>query len=251
MNSFMSWIGGKKSLRKIICDNFPVDYEKYVEVFGGAGWVLFNEERPGKTEIYNDYNSELVNLFRCVKFHSEEVKKQLNYLLNSRELFQDFLAQYNMRGLTDIQRAIRFFMIIKTSYGSKLTTYGCVKRNVENMTAMFDEIQKRLNTVIIENQDFEKLIHSQDKSSTFFFLDPPYFGTENYYKNVNFTKDDHIRLCNTIKDVKGKFLITYNDCEYIRELYKDFKIEEVQRFSNLTAALNKQKEYKEIIIKNY
>lgn len=251
MNSFLSWIGGKKLLRNKICDEFPEDYEKYVEVFGGAGWVLFNQERPNKTEIYNDYNSELVNLFRCVKYHAEEVKNQLQYFLNSREIFQDFMEQYQVRGLTDIQRAIRFFMVIKTSYGSKLTTFGCVKRNVENMTAMLEEIQKRLNTVVIENEDFEKLIKMQDKESTFFFLDPPYYGTEKYYKNVNFTKEDHIRLFNAVNGIKGKFLISYNDCEFIRDLYKDYNIEEISRFSNLTAALDNQKEYKEILIKNY
>ncbi len=217
----------------------------------GAGWILFHKERPGKIEIYNDYNSELVNLFRCVKYHSEEVKKELKYLLNSREVFQDFMSQYNAKGLTDIQRAARFFMLIKASYGSKMGVFGCVKRNVENMTKMFEEIQKRLNTVIIENEDFEKLINQQDKDSTFFFLDPPYVDTERYYKNVNFTKEDHKRLYNVLKNMKGKFLLSYNDCDYIRELYKEFNIEEVERFSNLTAALDEKKKFKEILIKNY
>ena len=101
MNSFLSWIGGKKLLREKICNNFPKKYNKYVEVFGGAGWVLFNEERPAKTEIYNDYNSELVNLFRCVKYHASEVKKELQFLLNSREIFKDFLENYNKKGFTD------------------------------------------------------------------------------------------------------------------------------------------------------
>ncbi len=251
MNSFLSWIGGKKLLREKICEQFPESYEKYVEVFGGAAWVLFYKERPGKTEIYNDYNSELVNLFKCVKYHAGEVKKELQYFLNSRELFKDFLEQYNMRGLTDIQRAVRFFMLIKTSYGAKLSTYGCVKRNVENMTIMLDEIQKRLNTVIIENEDFEKLIKTQDRENVFFFLDPPYFGTEKYYKSVDFKEEDHERLFNTLKNVKGKFLLSYNDCNYIRNLYKDYNIEEVQRFSNLTAALDEKKQFKEILIKNY
>ena len=251
MNSFIAWIGGKKLLRERVCNNFPKEYEKYVEVFGGAGWVLFNEERAGKTEIYNDYNSELVNLFRCIKYHQEELKRQLNYLLNSRELFQDFINQYSIRGLTDIQRAARFFAILKTSYASKMKCFGCVKRNIENMTGIFEEIQKRLNTVVIENLDFEKLINQQDKESTFFYLDPPYVGTEKYYKNVNFTKQDHIRLYNTVKNIKGKFLISYNDCEYIRELYKEYNIEEVERFSNLTTVSKEKKNFKEILIKNY
>lgn len=251
MNSFLKWIGGKKLLRDKICNEFPENYEKYIEVFGGAGWVLFNEERKGKTEIFNDYNSELINLYRCVKYHASEVKKELQYMLNSREIFQDFLAQYNTRGLTDIQRAVRYFMIIKTSYAAKLQCFGCVKRNVENMTGMLEEIQKRLNTVVIENEDFEKLINTQDKETSFFFLDPPYFGTEKYYKNVEFTKEDHERLYNTLKNIKGKFLISYNDCEYIRELYKDFKIEQISRFSNLTTTQEERKQYNEILIKNY
>lgn len=77
------------------------------------------------------------------------------------------------------------------------------------------------------------------------------FGTEKYYKNVEFQKDDHFRLYNSIKNIKGKFLLTYNDCEYIRELYKEFNIIAVERFSNLTTVLEKGETYKEIIIKNF
>lgn len=251
MNSFMCWIGGKKYLRAKICEEFPQKYGKYIEVFGGAGWVLFNEERNGKMEIFNDYNSELINLYRCMKYHAGELKRELQYMLNSRELFQDFLEQQQMRGLTDIQRAARYFLIIKMSYGAKLTTFGCVKRNVENMMKMFEEIQKRLNTVIIENEDFEKLIKTKDKEDTFFYLDPPYFQTEKYYSNVDFTREDHKRLYNILKNIKGKFLLSYNDCKYIRELYKNFKIEEVARFSNLTSIIAEPTKFNEILIKNY
>jgi len=86
----------------------------------------------------------------------------------------------------------------------------------------------------------------QDKESTFFYLDPPYFGTEKYYKNVDFYKEDHERLFNSLKNIQGKFLLSYNDCEYIKELYKSFKIEEVERGNNLTTGM-----YKEILISNY
>ncbi len=68
---------------------------------------------------------------------------------------------------------------------------------------------------------------------------------------MDFTKEEHQRLYNTIKDIKGKFLISYNDCEYVRELYKDFKIEEVTRFSNFTTIQEERKQYKEVLIKNY
>lgn len=69
MNSFMSWIGGKKALRNKIIEQFPASgtYGRYVEVFGGAGWVLFASDRHAKMEVYNDVNGNLVNLFRCIK----------------------------------------------------------------------------------------------------------------------------------------------------------------------------------------
>lgn len=119
------------------------------------------------------------------------------------------------------------------------------------MTKMFEEIQKRLNNVIIENIDFEKIIQDRDKEDTLFYCDPPYYNTEKYYQNVEFRKEDHVRLFEKLKDIKGKFIVSYNDCEYIRNLYKNYKIIEVERFSNLTTNLEKTKRYKELIIKKY
>jgi len=119
MNSFISWIGGKKLLRNEIVSRFPEKFDRYVEVFGGAGWVLFHKDKHAEQEVFNDYNGDLVNLYRCVKYHEPELKRELSYMLNSRELFDDFKAQYDVRGLTDIQKAAKYFMLIKTSYGSK------------------------------------------------------------------------------------------------------------------------------------
>lgn len=68
MESFIAWVGGKRLLRKEIVNRFPQDgVKKYVEVFGGAGWVLFYKDKHAEKEVYNDVNSELVNLFRNVK----------------------------------------------------------------------------------------------------------------------------------------------------------------------------------------
>ena len=52
----MSWIGGKKALRNIILKRFPDDYKKYIEVFGGGGWVLFHKPPRNDFEVYNDFN---------------------------------------------------------------------------------------------------------------------------------------------------------------------------------------------------
>ena len=73
-------IGGKKLLRNKICNIFPAAIDSYVEVFGGAGWVLFNKDRHAAKEVYNDINSNLVNLFRCAKCHPEAIESEMEGL---------------------------------------------------------------------------------------------------------------------------------------------------------------------------
>ncbi len=55
-------------LRKHICERFPADgtFDRYIEVFGGAGWVLFYKDRHAPLEVYNDADGQLVNLMRCI-----------------------------------------------------------------------------------------------------------------------------------------------------------------------------------------
>lgn len=252
MNSFIGWIGGKKLLRNEIVNRFPEEkFKKYVEVFGGAAWVLFHKERHAEIEIYNDINSELVNLFRCIKYHCSELERELKFMLNSREMFEEFKKNYATQGMTDIQRAARFFMLIKTSYGADRKSYGCVKKDIHVMNDYLLDIEKRLSKVVIENRPFDKIIQSTDKKDTLFYLDPPYYGTEKYY-NTGFSEMEHIKLSELLKELKGKFVLSYNDCFYIRQLYKDFRIEEVSRNNNLVSRYeNKSNQYKELIIRNY
>ena len=109
LDSFISWIGGKKLLRRQILEQFPDSgtYDRYIEVFGGAAWVLFARDRHAEMEVYNDVNGQLVNLFRVVKYHPEALQKELDWILMSREQFFDAIQE--VRGLTDIQRAARFW----------------------------------------------------------------------------------------------------------------------------------------------
>lgn len=251
MNSFFGWIGGKKLLKERIVETFPNKISRYIEVFGGAGWVLFHKDRHAEFEVYNDYNSELVNLFRCVKHHRPELQRELSWMLNAREFFEEFKEQYKVIGLTDIQRAARFFMLLKTSYGANGRSYGCVKKDLSVMLKYLEEVEKRLAKVVIENKDFEDLIEVYDKPEALLYCDPPYYGTEKYYE-VQFSQGDHIRLHEALKRVKGYYVLSYNDCDFVRELYKDFRIQEFTRSHNLVGRYeDKKKEYKELLITNY
>lgn len=251
MNSFISWIGGKKALRKIILEQFPESgsFDRYIEVFGGAAWVLFGLEKPAKFEVYNDVNGELVNLFRCVKYHPNALQEELKWILISREQFYNVREGIGLSGFTDIQRAARFFILVKESYGSALHSFGMMNNNLQNAVEYLNEVSARLNRTVIDNLDFEQLITLYDRESSLFYLDPPYFSAEKLYKN-KFTKDDHIRLKQTLNHIKGKFILSYNDCKEVKNLYKDYNIIEIDRSNSLVNKIQSQK-YLEVIIKNY
>lgn len=105
----MSWVGGKKALREEVVKRFPLFYERYVEVFGGGGWVLFHKAPGNDFEVYNDYNGLLANLYRCVRDKPDLLINALKYVLNSREDFERARLALRRKRTTDIQRAAWFY----------------------------------------------------------------------------------------------------------------------------------------------
>lgn len=247
MNSFICWIGGKKLLRNDIIKNFPNHMERYIEVFGGAGWVLFGKE-PHKLEVFNDIDSELINLYRCIKYHSEALQKELEFMLVSRKQFYD-ARESSLNNMTDIQRAARYFYLIKVSFGGDKSSFGTNRKNLINAVEYLSIVNERLKNVVIENRDFADLIKVYDRPKALFYSDPPYFKAEKYYA-VQFDIDQHKKLREVLGNIKGKFILTYNDCDYVRQMYKDFNIIEIERNHNLVAKKGGAR-YKELIIKNF
>ena len=254
MNSFMSWIGGKKALRDEIIARFPTDYKRYIEVFGGGGWVLFHKAPGNDFEVYNDRNPNLVNLYRCVRDHPDELISELTYALNSRTDF-DYIRKVmkTPTEIPDVKRAAYFYQLIRYSYASGLDSYASQPHSMWNNFPLIINACARLQKVVIENKDFEKLIDQYDRPESFFYCDPPYFETEDYYEDVGFTKDDHIRLADRLSSIEGKYLLSYNDCPEIRELYKSrgARIESISRLSNIAQRYEAGKQYDELIISNY
>lgn len=256
MNSFMSWIGGKKSLRDAVLARFPPYYERYIEVFGGAGWVLFHKPPGNDIEVWNDWNSNLANLYRCVRDKPNKLRHRLRYVLNSREDFNR-IANLHKNGvfprLYDVDRASKFYQLIRYSYASGLESFGAQPHSIWSDFPQIDMASRRLQKVVVENKDFEKLIRQYDRPVSFFYCDPPYFATEDYYKDVGFSKKDHIRLRDTLISCEGKFLVSYNDCPEIRELWNkpNIQIEEISRINNLAQRYEGGSQFAELLISNY
>lgn len=214
MRSFIGWIGGKSHLKNQIISLIPSDCNRYIEVCGGAGWVLFGKDKiKGQMEI--DW-------------------------LQSRELFSQYRYEIeNQVELTDLQRAARYLYLIKCSFGSNRNSFATAPKTIYNIVSELPKYKERLKSVIIENRDFEDLIKTYDRDSALFYVDPPYVASERYYNRnyTKFNKDDHIRLNAVLKGIKGRFILSYNDCDFIRNLYKDYNIKCVSRQNLLPATL--------------
>ena len=253
----INWVGGKRLLRKTIAKLIPEDIKSYIEPFGGGGWVLFYKDKWADLEVYNDLDGRLVNLFRIVKYHPNAFIEEWRHVLGSREMFLQFL---NGTFITDIQKAVQFYFLITRSFGGRGDTFGTVKKtsggackSLHNVPKKIEAIHERLDTVMIEGRDFEKLINQYDHEGAFFYCDPPYSRGCGY--EVTSTKDfDHERLREVLGAVKGRFLLSYDDSPKIRELYKGFDMIAVERLNginNREGVENRNKMFKELLIANY
>lgn len=242
-------MGGKSRLRKVIIDKIP-EHICYVEPFFGAGWIYFGKEKS-QVEVINDIDRELVNLFRMLKEHPGEVERLLQYEFVSRDKFKSY-KECNIKELTEIQRAVRYLYIINNSFASKGVSFGygalrepCQKIFIDD----FQEIRDRLKNTFIENKDALDIIKRYDRSTTFFFCDPPYLDVAGY--GSVFGEEEHTRLRDTLRKIQGKFLLTINDHPTIRELYKEFYIKEMSVPYSISKYKKARKGYAELLITNY
>ncbi|HAT4337704.1 TPA: DNA adenine methylase, partial [Clostridium perfringens] len=96
---------------------------------------------------------------------------------------------------------------------------------------------------------FQKIIEKYDREYTLFFLDPPYYGTAGY--EAAFGIKEQLKLRDMLQNIKGKFILTINDCEETRNWYKDFNIKEVEVPYSVSRQTEGRKRNKELIITNY
>lgn len=254
MKSFLSYLGGKSLLANKIITRMP-EHTCYCEVFAGAAWLLFKKEES-KVEIINDINTDLVTLYRVVKNHLEEFIRYLKWILVARDEFDRFRKE-NPETLTDIQKAVRFYYLLKTGYGSRIKnptiSISTLRKSNFNLLRIEEELSAvhlRLARVYVENMHYERLIERFDKPSTFFYLDPPYYGCEDYYGDGIFDREDFSRIAELLANTQGKFIMSINDNSQIRSIYRQFHIEEVST-NYLVGGSNKKKSVTELLITNY
>jgi DNA adenine methylase len=270
----LSYIGGKSKIGKWIRNYIPSDIEIYCETFSGMYWVFFNLELPNyrnlKKIVYNDFNPLNVNLFNCVRNYREFYEIIKNVESQDGELFRKFQSEIFSPDFKvdlskpDYETGYKYayiltqvwsgtnpekgsFIDLKGKYKSKFDTFKdkLVNPKWQNYFSMID---------VVENLDFQEVVEKYDSPKTYFYCDPPYHKTENYYANHEFGIDTHKRLADCLKKIQGKFSLSYYDFDELSVWFpKDQYRWESKSFAKAAMAKAGQEQTKgvELLIMNY
>ena len=243
----IGWPGGKGRMLKHLLPLIPA-HTCYVEVFFGGGAVFFAKQ-PSHHEVINDINNDLVSFMRNTRLHLEALLDEMDLVLNSRKEFEDYLVQ---PGLTEIQRAARWFLRNRLSFGGMGRTFAIQRTHpltsrAQRMIAI-RSLSRRLDRTTIENRSWEKILETYDFEEAFFFMDPPYLdaGGSAY---AGWSELDLARFCQAVGKIRGKWIVTFQDCDQIRDLLAGYTIKAVTRangIGNNTGATGRV--YREVII---
>lgn len=248
------WMGGKRRLADKLIPLFPA-HECYVELFAGGAALYFLKPARVNTEVLNDINGELVNLYRVVQNHLEEFIRQFKWALSSRQIFE-WEKMKRPETLTDIQRAARFYFLQQHAFGARLTspTFGTATTgpsfNLMRIEESLSSAWQRMAGTYIENCNWEVCAERYDREHTFFYADPPYWKMAGY--GVDFPYEEYLKMSEFMKTCKGKVMVSLNDHPDIREAFTGHYFEELQiKYSVGNQRINETKESQEVIITNY
>lgn len=278
----LSYIGGKSKIGKWIVPFYDKNMEVYLETFGGMFWCFYNmdlKQYPNlKKVVYNDFNPLNYNLFQCVQnptellraINSIDCQKQGVDITPEiyREQFVRFQADIFSKDFSvqayDYETAAKYVYVLTQVFsGSKPETSNFIdlKGKYKSKFLTFrdklskpDWVDHFLKITDVENMDFADVIEKYDSPSTYIYLDPPYWKTENYYNNHDFDRDDHERLAKTLHNIQGKFSLSYYDFDLLHEWFPEDRYTWVKKeFAKAAAAKKGEKQNmgEELLIMNY
>ena len=248
--------GGKtracKILDRVMCENFNMTTFNTIRspFFGGGSFEFFVQNKYNLYIVANDKFYPLYNFwFMCQKKKSE-LCSALNSKLGTIEKNEFcYFREKIMQETNSLEQAIMYFVINRCSFsGATLSGGFSYESSKKRFTKSSIEKIRKLNLLKFEicNVDFEPFI-KDTKPEDFLFLDPPYYlekSSKLYGNNGDMHENfSHEKLFDCIS-LRKNWLMTYNNCEYIRNLYKNFKIIEV----SWSYGMNSSKNSSEIII---
>jgi DNA adenine methylase len=263
IKSPLRYPGGKSRAVDTIAKLIP-DFDEFREPFlgGGSVFVYVKQRFPSRRFWVNDLYSELYKFWEITQKDVDTLIAKVyewkeKYTIG-KELYQ-FLND-NLKKFNDLERAAAFFVYNRITFSGTTLSGGYSEgaftgRFTESSIKRLNDLGKVINGSLITNYDYEELLKKEGEN-VFIFLDPPYYSATKsalYGKNGHLHKSfDHKRFSENMKNCMHKWLITYDDSEYIRNLFSFAHITSwnlTYGMRNITE--NSDQTGKELFISNY
>ena len=225
----VSFYGGKQNIAKWIISKFPVFYKDlhYVEPFAGGLSILLNKKKS-VCESVNDTNLHLLNFWRVFTDPNDflKFKSKIKYLLFHEQEYIEaskFLKNNKYDPNKKIELAVSYFIALNLSFQSCISSGFSLSKSVNlnrntqffNKFLYLNHFHKRMQNVKFFNRDALSLIKTLDARTTLFYLDPPYpEADQGPYKG--YTNEDFNNLIKVLKSIKGKFLLSCYEKEFMK-----------------------------------
>lgn len=265
---FLKWAGGKSQLLNSFQPYLPDSFRSYLEPFTGGAALFFhlrNNNRFFRAQL-SDQNEELINCYKIIRDHVEEVIVDLKKHVNDEAYFYQLRA-VDPRKLDEIQRASRLIYLNKTCFnglyrvnskGLFNVPFGFYKNPTTCNEVNLRACSRSLQDVNLLHQAFDEVLEQANKGD-FVYFDPPYHplnSTSNFtsYTKNSFNCEDQQRLAAIFEklDRRGcKIMLSNSDCEFIRDLYSDFRIETVYAIRAINCKGSGRGKISEVLVLNY
>jgi DNA adenine methylase len=228
------YVGGKRNLaRRITTMIEAVPHSIYAEPFVGMGGIFLKRRSAPPSEVINDFSGDVAILFRILQRHYVPFMDMLRYQVTSRREFER-LRSSDPATLTDLERAARFLYLQRLAFGGRpgghfgIDPSNSGRFNITKLAPLLEEIHERLAGVVIENRRWQDFLRLYDRPGTLFYLDPPYWGSEDDYGKAMFARDEYAEMADLLRGIQGCFILSINDVPEIRELFANFDLQEVE-----------------------
>lgn len=259
MKPVLKYNGGKYRELKYIRPFFP-EFDRYVEPFVGGGSVFFDLEH--KNSVINDADPILVDFYRVLAFNREKLIEELKSLENNEETYYEVREMFNGLKPTTLMPSTLYAYLNRTRFsgmsrynksGHMNVPFGRYK-TYHPWDFLTEEASQLLQGCTILNQTFEDVLEAHNSPDTFFYCDPPYLSPfRDYFPFSKFNEEEHIRLSEIFKTSNAKIMINISDLGIIRELYKDYIVDEYDKTYafNVKDRMRENNSVKHLIITNY
>jgi len=270
---FVKRVGWKRQLLPVFRRIYPKFFNRYFEPFVWWGAVFFDLRNIYWIEFTAylfDINDELINTYNVIKFQVYDLVEELKNYPYDKEFYykiRNLDRDPSFKNLNPVKRAARFIYLNRTCYNwlwrvnSKWqfnVPFGRYKNPLicdeENLIA----VSKALQNTIIKNIDFTEVLKYAEKGD-FIYFDPPYdvlTQTANFtnYTSWWFTRQDQIKLAEVFRELDKRWcfvMLSNHNTEFIRNLYKDYRIDIVWAKRAVNSKAEGRKGVEEVVVRNF